>query len=127
MGAHGYVVPRGDRALAGSTMEHVGFDASPTAEGAGEIRRMVEGLVPSFSTRAVAAHWAGLRPVTPDLLPIVGRNTRCEALLYACGHSKNGVLLAPLTGQVIADLLAHRAPTFDLAAYSPGRFDGLDR
>jgi len=127
MGEHGYVVSRGNRSLVGSTMERVGFDAATTAGGAEEIRRIALELSPSLGGSVPVAHWAGLRPVTPDLLPIVGRDTQCDGLIYACGHSRNGVLLAPLTGQVVADIVWRGSSAIDVGAYAPDRFREMDR
>lgn len=122
MGPRGYVVPRANRSLVGSTMEHVGFDARPTADGNALLREVAREISPSLASTSVLAHWAGLRPVTPDLLPIVGSDPECEGLFYACGHSKNGVLLAPLTAEVIAGLVASGTAPVEAAPYSPGRF-----
>jgi glycine oxidase len=127
MGERGYLVSRGNQSLAGSTMENVGFDAATTDDGAAEIRGIALELSPSLGGSAAVAHWAGLRPVTPDLLPIVGREPQCDGLIYACGHSKNGVLLAPLTGQVIADLVARGSTAIDVGPYAPERFRHRDR
>jgi glycine oxidase len=124
MGERGYVVSRGNRSLAGSTMEHVGFDATATERGAATIREIGRELCPALGATHPVEHWAGLRPVTPDFLPIVGREPKCEGVLYACGHSRNGVLLAPLTGRVIADLVAHGSSTIDIGPYAPSRFAG---
>lgn len=123
MGAGGYVVPRGNLSLVGSTMEGVGFDAGTTAGGAALLGEVARHLAPALCGQPVMAHWAGLRPVTPDLLPIVGADPDWEGLFYACGHSKNGVLLAALTAQVIADLVSRGTTSVDVAPYSPGRFD----
>jgi glycine oxidase len=127
MDASGYVVPRGNRCLVGSTMEHVGFDARTTAKGAARIREIAVGLSPSFAARPAVDHWAGLRPVTPDFLPIVGADPEHERVVYACGHSKNGILLAPLTAQVIADLIVRGSTSVDARPYAPRRFQGLGR
>lgn len=127
MGAHGYVVPRGNRCLAGSTMEHVGFDPRTTTKGAARIREIAAELIPSLAGRPELEHWAGLRPVTPDLLPMVGADPEHDSLFYACGHSKNGVLLAPLTAHVIADLVVRGSTSVDVTPYAPGRFQDIDR
>lgn len=127
MGAHGYVVPRGNRCLAGTTMEHVGFDPRTTTKGAARIREIAAELIPSLAGRPELEHWAGLRPVTPDLLPMVGADPEHDSLFYACGHSKNGVLLAPLTAHVIADLVVRGSTSVDVTPYAPGRFQDIDR
>jgi glycine oxidase len=122
MGPRGYVVPRGSRSLIGGTTERVGFDAQTTEEGARLLRQVARELVPAFADQAELSHWAGLRPMTPDLLPIVGADPEYQGLIYACGHSKNGVLLAPLTARVIADLIVRGSTPIDVAPYAPGRF-----
>jgi glycine/D-amino acid oxidase-like deaminating enzyme len=58
---------------------------------------------------------------------MVGRDPECDGLIYACGHSKNGVLLAPLTGQVVADLVGRGSSAIDVEAYAPDRFREMDR
>jgi len=122
MGPRGYLVPRRDEVLIGSTMERVGFDACTTDEGATLLCEIAGELVPALAGQPVLAHWAGLRPMTPDQLPIVGADRECPGLIYACGHSKNGVLLAPLTARAVADLIVRGTPSIDVAAYAPARF-----
>jgi glycine oxidase len=120
-GPHGYVVPRGDHTIGGSTMEDVGFDASTTPEGVRKVRTAAEQICPSLALSKPDA-WAGLRPVTPDMLPILGVDPEHPALIYACGHSRNGVLMAPLTGDIIADLVTGAPLSHDLAQFRPDRF-----
>ncbi len=127
MGPRGYIVRRGNQSLAGSTMEYVGFDAGATTDGAAHIGKIALELCPSFGTSDPVAHQAGLRPITPDFLPIVGKEPDSEGLLYACGHSKNGVLLTPLTAKVIADLVARGSTAIDIAPYAPDRFGAAGR
>lgn len=120
-GPRGYMVPRGTVTICGSTMEDVGFDATTTTEGVTKVRSAAEEICPplaSFNTQA----WAGLRPVTPDLLPIIGPDPKHPSLLYACGHSRNGVLMAPLTGDLIADLVTESPLSHDLSQFRPDRF-----
>jgi glycine oxidase len=118
----GYVLSRGDRSLIGSTMERVGFDAGTTEAAAALLHACAQEVVPHLAAAPVLDHWAGLRPVTPDSLPLVGADPECEGLFYACGHSRNGVLLAPLTASVIAALIATGCRPFDVSAYDPARF-----
>jgi glycine oxidase len=127
MGPRGYIVPRGNRLLVGSTMERVGFDADATADGAELLRSVGSELVPELATRQVLAQWAGLRPVTPDFLPIVGEDPACKGLFYACGHSKNGLLLAPITARAIADLVVRGSTTMNLAPWAVSRFASVSR
>jgi glycine oxidase len=121
-GRHCYLVARGDEALAGSTMEYSGFDASVTPEGIEAILDKVTALCPALDRRAVRRTWAGLRPVTPDGLPIIGREPAADNLWLAAGHGRNGILFAAYTGQLVAQLLAGELPEQDLAAVSPARF-----
>ena len=118
----GYVVPRRDRSLVGSTMEQVGFDSRATEDGASAVVSIARQISKELASFRVVGHWAGLRPVTPDLLPIVGPDPDHPGLFYACGHSKNGVLLAPLTARIITELITTGTTSFDVAAYAPGRF-----
>jgi glycine oxidase len=122
-GPHGYLVPRaGSHTLAGSTMERAGFDASTTDQALADIRGMANTLCPPLANAKTAKVWAGLRPVTPDFLPIIGRDPDHPSLLYACGHSRNGVLLAPLTADCIAALASGVEPSFNLAPFAVDRF-----
>jgi glycine oxidase len=122
-GPAGYLVPRaGTHTLAGSTMELTGFDASTTDAAIGEIRAMADVLCPSLVGASTARVWAGLRPVTPDFLPIIGRDPEYPALIYACGHSRNGVLLAPLTADCVAALAVGDVPPLSIAPFTVERF-----
>jgi glycine oxidase ThiO len=120
-GPSGYVVPRGSTTIGGSTMEDVGFDSSTTDSGVKKVRAAAEEICPALAFSYVNA-WAGLRPVTPDLLPIIGPDPKHPSLLYACGHSRNGVLMAPLTGDLIADLVTESPLSHDLSQFRPDRF-----
>jgi len=120
---HSYVLARGDEALLGSTMEHAGFDCRVTNEGLAQIFRGAVRLVPALHVGPVRRMWAGLRPVTPDGRPIVGRDPGMEGLWYATGHGRSGVLLAALTGDVVADLLTSGETALDVAAWRPERLD----
>ena len=121
-GPRGYVVPRGDSTIGGTTMENVGFDASTTSEGVEKVRWAAEEICPSLSQSKATRSWAGLRPVTPDMLPILGPDPEHRSLIYACGHSRNGVLMAPLTGDLIADLVTGTPLSLDLSQFRPDRF-----
>ena len=121
-GPRGYVVPRGDSTIGGSTMENVAFDANTTAEGVAKIRSASEEICPVLAAGGIARSWAGLRPMTPDALPLIGTDPRHESLIYACGHGRNGVLMAPLTGDLIADLVTGTPLSHDLSQFRPDRF-----
>ena len=124
-GPRGYLVPRVNlQTLAGSTMESVGFDSTTTVEGLARIRSASEEIAPALSVMPIQSSWAGLRPVTPDLLPILGPDPEAPNIIYACGHSRNGILLAPLTGDVLAAMLVGEPVLHDLSQFRPERFQG---
>lgn len=123
-GAGGYLVPRGGRTLVGSTMEQVGFDPATTDEGIGALRRTASALVPPLAAAPEAERWAGLRPMTPDLLPIVGPDPGEPRVVYGCGLSKNGILVAPLVAEAIAAACAGHPGAQDLRPFSIARFAG---
>ena len=122
-GDDGYLVPRGDMTLVGATMERTAFDVSTTADGVAGLRAAAASLCPVLAPLPVARAWAGLRPVSPDFLPIIGRDPDQPALIYACGHSRNGVLMAPLTADCVAALLVGEAPPASLSAFGIERFE----
>ena len=121
MGPRGYLVPQTDRLVVGSTMERVGFDPKTTETAAVQLRQCAIELLPPLASHRLLSHWSGLRPMTPDLLPIVGEDPDYPGLFYACGHSRNGILLAPLTGMVIAELVTRGAASLDVSPWRPGR------
>lgn len=121
-GPGGYLVPRGERTLVGSTMERVSFDDEPTPEGLARVRAAGESICPSLVGVPAVDRWAGLRPVTPDMLPLLGPDPERPELVYACGHSRNGVLLAPLTGDCVAALVTGAPVPADISAFAPARF-----
>jgi glycine oxidase len=115
-----YVVPRAGTWLLGSTMERVGFEKRVTA---GAVERLIAAaarLLPGVDKSAFLRAWAGLRPGTPDELPLLGA-TSVPGLFLATGHFRNGILLAPVTALALADELSG-GRTHDLAPFSPGRF-----
>jgi glycine oxidase len=122
MSPHVYLVPRNSETLIGATSEHAGFDVSTTDEALAALRAAAVELCPALATCAVVRAWAGVRPVTPDLLPILGRDPACPGLVYACGHSRNGILLAPATAQAIGALVAGHVSPLDIDPFNPSRF-----
>jgi glycine oxidase len=125
----GIIVPRRDgRILAGSIFEEAGFNKSVTMDGMERILRAARALVPSLASIPFREAWAGLRPATDDLLPVLGPSPTVANVLYAAGHFRSGILLSALTGEVIADLVKGRKPALDLTPFSPARFrDGTAR
>jgi glycine oxidase len=122
LGREAYLCARDAEAIVGSTMEHAGFAPDVTAAGLAEIFTGVSALCPAVSRGEVIRTWAGLRPVTPDGLPIIGREPRLQGLWYATGHGRNGVLLAAATGVILARLLAGENEIEGLARLTPERF-----
>lgn len=118
----GYMVPRRDgRIVAGSTLEHVGFEKQVTAEGLSQILEGATELVPELAGAELVETWAGLRPGSPDGLPIIGP-TDIEGLLIATGHYRNGILLAPVTARLIREWITRGKTTFETDRFSPMRF-----
>jgi len=119
----GYIVPRRDgRLLAGSTTEEVGFDKSVTNIGVESIQSRAVEISPRISALPVTDSWAGLRPRAADCLPVLGSAPETKGLFYATGHYRNGILLAPLTGELIAALIADNVVLPELDAFAPDRF-----
>lgn len=125
-GAGGYLVPRGGDLLIGATSDEAGFNTDPTESAALELAATARALLLDWPGAAgpLASRQVGLRPMTPDGYPILGRDPDASALLYACGYSRNGILLAPLAADCIAALVAGENPGYDLTAFSVSRFTG---
>ena len=120
-----YLVPRPDgRLIVGATTEERGFDATVTAGGVHELLREAYRLLPDIAEMELVEAMAGLRPGTPDNLPLIGPGA-IDGLTLACGHYRNGILLAPLTGEAIAGLLAGGGLPDSLAAANPERLSGV--
>jgi glycine oxidase len=117
-----YLVPRRDgRILVGATVEEAGFDRSVDEGVARQLRRAAVTLVPGLEDSSLRRQWAGLRPGTPDGLPILGPDPELEGVYYATGHYRNGILLGPLTAQVTAAVVTGRSPGVNLAPFSIDR------
>jgi len=120
-----YVVPRGRQTVvAGTTATWGGFEKEITAGGLQSIIQGVTRILPIAKDFGFRRTWAGLRPDTTDHLPILGFGA-LRNLIFATGHFRNGILLAPITAKVIAELLLTGAPSHPLDLYSPGRFKGV--
>jgi glycine oxidase len=117
-----YIVPRNDgRILCGATVEHVGFDKAVTASG---IHSNLDGAIemaPVLAQARVEETWAGLRPDTPDHLPILGA-TDLDGLFIATGHFRSGVLLTPITARLIGQFVSGKTPSMDCSRFNPMRF-----
>jgi len=117
-----YIVPRRNGQLRiGATVEHVGFDARPTAAGVATLLAGAFAIAPALRTATFVETWAGLRPGTRDHLPLVGRVPGLEGAWLAVGHHRNGILLAALSGRALAREILDGARWPGLDAFDPAR------
>lgn len=117
-----YLLRRGNEMLVGATMEHAGFDPSVTPEATATLIRRASTIHPALRDATPQRAWAGLRPGTPDGLPIIGAEPRLAGLWYATGHGRNGILLAGVTGEMIAQQVRGDGEAADLRDVRPERF-----
>ncbi len=122
-----YAIPRRDgHVLVGSTLEHVGFDKTPTGEALASLKASAEKMLPGLAQREVVGHWAGLRPGSPDGIPFIGEVPELPGLWLNCGHYRNGLVLAPASCELLKNLMLGETPIVDPAPYSPaGRLRAL--
>jgi glycine oxidase len=119
-----YIVPRADGTLlVGATVEDVGFDERATAAGIRDLLDAACELLPAGWGATFLGARVGLRPATPDDLPVMGPDARLPGLVHASGHFRNGVLLAPITAKLIADLIVQKKHDPALDTLRPGRFE----
>src|ERR1700716_2850946 len=119
---HIYLVPRNDgKILAGATVEYVGFDKRTTAGGVEKILSAAIELAPRLANARIEETWAGLRPDSPDHLPILGP-ADLEGLLMATGHFRSGILLTPITARLIREWITEQKVSLDWDRFSPLRF-----
>lgn len=117
-----YVIPRSDgRILLGATVEEAGFDKSVNPDTVQRLNRAAAGAVPMIREMRIHDAWAGLRPASPDDLPILGESS-VRGYYAATGHYRDGIMLAPVTAYLMAQLLTSGGTDFDLASFSPQRF-----
>jgi len=117
-----YLVPRNDgRILAGATLEYAGFDKRTTAGGIEKILSAAIDLAPGLANARLEETWAGLRPDSPDHLPILGP-TDVDGLLIATGHFRSGILLAPITARLVREWIMEQRMSADWDRFSPLRF-----
>ena len=122
-----YIVPRilgpnAGRIIIGATIEDAGFDLTVHAFDILTLNAQAVKLIPALSGAAFLESWSGLRPATIDGLPILGAAPRQPRYLLATGHFRNGILLAPATAHVMAQLLTNELPSVDLTPFTPARF-----
>jgi glycine oxidase len=119
----GYLVPRLDgRLLAGSTTEHAGFEKRVTAAGVHAITSHALEIAPAVANLPLVDSWAGLRPRAEDEWPVIGACTETQGLFYATAHYRNGILLAPLTGDIVAEQIVTGRPAPLAGAFGPERY-----
>ena len=122
MSERAYVVQRRDgRLLVGSTIERAGFEKALTLDGMHTILCGLRRFSSSITRCTFVEAWAGFRPYTRDRLPILGP-TSLSGLFVATGHFRHGILLAPITAHVMADLILLGSSSLDLSPFSPQRF-----
>jgi glycine oxidase len=118
-----YILARGGEAILGSTMEYVGFRPEVTSQGLAQIFSATLTLCPGLVRAKLRRSWAGLRPVTPDGAPIIGPEPEVQGLWYATGHGRNGILLAGLTGRLIAQMVTGDEATEAMPRLRAERFE----
>ena len=117
-----YIIPRSDgRILLGATVEEAGFDKRVDPDAIQRLHEAGINAVPALARMRIHDAWAGLRPGTPDNLPILGE-TSLRGYYVAAGHYRDGILLAPITAQLMAELITSCNPSLDLQPFSPLRF-----
>ena len=122
-GSRCYLVPASSTSiLVGATVEDAGFDERTTVEGVRDLLVSASEMVPALSNATFVSARVGLRPSTPDEMPIIGRSNKMPGLVYATGHYRNGVLLAPLTARAVAGLILDNCDDPLLAPAAPERF-----
>jgi D-amino-acid dehydrogenase len=118
-----YMVPWSDRRVSvGATVEDTGFAPDVTAGGVNEIMREALRVMPGLASATVGEVRVGLRPTSVDDSPILGLLPGVANVFVATGHGANGLLLGPITGRIMADLIGGRSPEVDLDPFSPARF-----
>jgi glycine oxidase len=125
----GYLLPKADGSIyVGSTSELTGFDKTVTVEGVAALLTSAMEIAPGLKTARFERAWAGLRPGSADNLPLIGSSRSMPGLWIAGGHFRNGILLGPLTGHILSELIQGRPAPFglDLSAFDPDRFGGWD-
>jgi len=125
MGDDAYLVPRGNETLVGATVEEAGFDTTIDPRAIDALHRAAVALVPALRDAQVTRTWSGIRPATPDMLPVLGPEPLAPTLIYACGHSKNGILLAPATASALADVVQQRPSAHDLTPFRADRWEPI--
>jgi glycine oxidase len=122
-GAGGFLIPRADGTIAvAATVDEAGFDTRVTPDGLAWLATLIRTLAPGYAGARVVETWAGLRPAVSDDLPIMGRAPGVDGLWVAAGHMRDGILWAPVVGELMAAAVLGGEPDPALAPFAPGRF-----
>jgi glycine oxidase len=117
-----YLVPRTDgRVVIGSTLEEAGYDKRTNVNVIQQLLHAALEVMPGLAEAKIHENWSGLRPGTPDDLPILGES-ELKGYFLATGHFRDGILLAPITAEVMTDVIREKAPAYDLRSFLPARF-----
>jgi len=106
----------------GATVEDVGFRKTTTARGLAFLQRVGGSLVPALRRKRPASAWAGLRPGSADGFPLIGRLPGWDNVWVAAGHFRNGILLSPITGKLVTQMICEGGAEMDVSAFDPRRF-----
>jgi glycine oxidase len=121
-GERAYLVPRENRlTFVGATVENVGFRKRNTVEAVRRLRRAAEEMIPGLALSRTASTWAGLRPGSPDGLPMLGRLPGWSNVWVATGHFRNGILLAPITARLMCAWMTTGQPPLEVSEFLPDR------
>lgn len=114
-----YLIPRKDGTiLAGSTVEHAGFDKRPTPDALDELKKFAHDTLPALRHAAVTHHWAGIRPGSPGGIPCIGPHPAIRNLHFNCGHFRNGLATSLASARLLADMLLQRPPALPVEPYA---------
>ena len=114
-----YVIPRSDgRVLVGSTMERIGFEKRTTEDAAKSLNATAIDIIPALQEYPVEHHWSGLRPGSPEGIPFIGAVPELENLYVNAGQFRNGLVLAPASTRLLADIMLQREPIIDQTPYA---------
>ena len=116
------VTPMGEWLRMAGTLELAGIDTSVNLRRLRALERATASYLPDLPKTEHIETWRGLRPLTPDDLPILGRPPGSHGLVLATGHGMSGMAQGPITGELIAQLICNETPSLDLAPFSPARF-----
>jgi glycine oxidase len=126
--AHNYMVPKRDGTIViGATEEDDDYDRRVTLDGLTFLTQVAARAIPSLAQAELRGAYAGFRPMPPDEMPIIGHAPGAENLIFATGHYRNGILLGPITGELVAQLVTGKPTSVDLDPFNPARFASQDQ